>query len=84
VRTATGEEVWREKVGGNYYASPVCAGDRIYTVSTKGEVVVIAAADKYQLLARNQLGEKSLATPAIAGGRMFLRTYSHLISIGGK
>ena len=84
VRTATGEEVWREKVGGNYYASPVCVGDRIYTVSTKGEVVVIAAADKYQLLARNPLGEKCLATPAIAGGRMFLRTYSHLISIGGK
>jgi outer membrane protein assembly factor BamB len=84
VRAASGEEVWREKVGGNYFGSPVCAGGRLYCISTKGEVVVLAAADKYELLARNPLGEKSHATPAVAGGRMYLRTWSHLISVGGK
>jgi outer membrane protein assembly factor BamB len=84
VRAATGKEVWREKVGGNYYASPVCVGDRLYNVSTKGEVVALAAAEKYELLGRSPLGEKSHATPAVAGGRMYLRTWSHLISIGGK
>ena len=84
VRAAGGEEVWREKVGGNYFGSPVCVGGRLYCISTKGEVVVLAAAEKYELLARNPLGEKSHATPAIAGGRMYLRTWSHLISVGGK
>ncbi|MCX7050191.1 MAG: PQQ-like beta-propeller repeat protein [Candidatus Sumerlaeota bacterium] len=84
VRASNGEDVWREKVGGNYFGSPICAGDKLYCISTKGEVVVLAAADKYQLLGRNPLGEKSHATPAIAGGRMYLRTFSHLISIGGK
>jgi len=84
VRAATGEEVWREKVGANFYGSPVCVGDRLYCISTKGEVVVLAAGDKYRLLARNPLGEKSHATPAVAGGRMYLRTWSHLVCIGGK
>jgi len=45
---------------------------------------VIDAADKYQLLAKNSLGEMCRATPAIAGGRMYVRTASHLMSIGGK
>ena len=84
VRAASGEEVWREKAGGNYFGSPVCVGGRLYCISTKGEVVVVAAAEKFQILARNPLGEKSHATPAIAGGRMYLRTWSHLFSIGGK
>jgi len=84
VRAAGGEEVWREKVGGNFFGSPVCVGGRLYCISTKGEVVVVAAAEKYELLGRNPLGEKSHATPAVAGGRMYLRTWSHLFSIGGK
>jgi len=83
IRAATGEEVWREKVGGNFFGSPVWAAGRLYCISAKGEVVVLAAADEFELLARNVLGEASQATPAVSGGRMYLRTYSHLISIGG-
>jgi outer membrane protein assembly factor BamB len=83
IRAATGQEVWREKVGGQFYGSPVCVGGRLYCISTKGEVVVLAAGEKYELLARNPLGEPSQATPAVAGGRMYLRTWSHLISVGG-
>ena len=81
---ATGKVHWRERVPGSYYASPVCAGDNLYGVSRTGEVVVLAAARKYKVLGRNQLGEGSHSTPAIAGGRMYLRTFSHLISVGGK
>lgn len=84
LRAATGEPVWRERVDGNYYASPVCVGGRIYNVSTKGDVVVVDAAEQFKLLGRNPLGEKSHATPAVAAGRMYLRTWSHLICIGGK
>ena len=84
LRLASGEEVWRERVGGNYYASPVVVGGRLYNVSVKGEVVVLAAGEKYELLARNTLGEKTQATPAVAGGRMIFRTWSNVMALGGK
>jgi len=85
LRAATGEQVWRERIDGRgqYFGSPVCVNDRLYCISVDGDVVVLAASAKFQLLARNPLGEKSYATPAVADGRMYLRTYSHLISIGG-
>jgi len=47
-----------------------------------GETLVLAAKPGFELLARNPLGEGSHSTPAIAGGAMYLRTFSHLISIG--
>ena len=47
-------------------------------------LLVLAAADRFELLARVPLGEASFATPAIADGVMYLRTYKHLISVGGK
>jgi outer membrane protein assembly factor BamB len=75
---------WQEHIGGNFSGSPVRAGDRIYCMSTDGEVIVLAAADKYEQLGRNPLGEATRATLAVAGGRMYLRTESHLVSIGGK
>jgi outer membrane protein assembly factor BamB len=46
--------------------------------------LVLAAADKFEILGRVALGENSFATPAIAGGIMYLRTYSQLFSLGGK
>ena len=58
--------------------------DNLYCINRAGDVSVIKAASKYELLAINSLGEKSQATTAVADGMMYLRTYSHLISIGGK
>jgi len=84
LRSATGEQLWREKPAGKFYGSPVWVNGSIYCITRDGEVVVIKAAPTYNLLAVNPLGEKSHATPAIAGGRMYLRTFSNLISIGGK
>ena len=81
-RADSGAMVWQERVGGSYFGSPVCAGDKLYCVSKRGEVVVIAAAEKFELLARNELGEKSHATPAVANGRMYVRTYGKLFCIG--
>jgi outer membrane protein assembly factor BamB len=80
----TGKLHWRERVAGSYYSSPVCVGDRLYGVSRDGDVIVLAASRNFELLARNPVGEGSHSTPAIAGGRMYVRTFAHLISLGGK
>jgi outer membrane protein assembly factor BamB len=84
LRSATGEQLWREKPAGTFFGSPVWVNGKLYCITTNGDVVVIKAASTYELLAVNPLGEKSHATPAVANGRMYLRTYSHLISIGPK
>jgi outer membrane protein assembly factor BamB len=82
IDAAAGTIKWRNRVGGDYYCSPVRVADRIYCVSVDGEVVCLAASDKYELLGRTPLGETFRSTPAVAGGRMFLRTESHLVAVG--
>jgi outer membrane protein assembly factor BamB len=79
---ASGKVHWRQRVGGNFYSSPVRVAERIYGVSVDGEVICLAAAPQYELLGRSLLGETTRATPAVAGGRMFLRTESHLMAVG--
>jgi outer membrane protein assembly factor BamB len=83
LRLDTGEVLWRERVGGAYYASPVWVNHCLYGVARNGDVVVLAAGDKFEILARMSLGEPSYATPAVAGGVMYLRTRSQLFSLGG-
>ena len=84
VNAVTGEVIWQERAAGNFYGSPVFAGERLFCVSTTGEVVVVAVGEKFEVLARNQLGEVAHSTPAIAGGRMYIHTSGHLVSVGGK
>jgi outer membrane protein assembly factor BamB len=83
-RVGTGEVLWTEKPAGRYFGSPVWVEGKLYCITTEGDVVVLRAGLKYELLAVNPLGEKSHATPAVANGRMYLRTYSHLFCLGGK
>lgn len=83
VELQTGETVWRERVGGRYFGSPVCVQKRLFCMSEEGEAVVLAAGRKFEVLARNPLGEGSRCTPAIADGWMYLRTYTHLLRVGG-
>jgi outer membrane protein assembly factor BamB len=80
----TGEQHWRQRLGGGFFSSPVCVDDRLICVSTAGEVVLLAAADEFKELGRVDLGETCHATPAIANGRLYLRTYRHLYSLGGS
>jgi len=78
LESATGKDVWMQRVGGKYWASPICVDGKIYNITDKGEVVVLASGAKYQLLGRTQLGEPVHSTPAVSQGRMFLRTFKHL------
>jgi outer membrane protein assembly factor BamB len=83
VHAATGEVKWQERVGGNYFSSPVCVDGRVFNISTAGEVVVLGTGEQFEVLARNPLNETTHSTPAIAGGRMFIHTSGHLLSVGG-
>jgi len=78
----TGDLLWSEKPGGSFYGSPVYANGIIYCINTKGDVIVLKAADTYQKLASISLGEKSQATPAIADGVMYLRTLTKVMALG--
>jgi outer membrane protein assembly factor BamB len=79
----TGEVHWRERVPGSYYSSPVCVGGHVCNVSREGDVVVLAASKRHELLAVNRLGEGTHSTPAVGDGLLYVQTFSHLIAIGG-
>jgi len=78
----TGNAVWQESISGTYFASPICVDGKLYCVSRQGDVVVLAASPEFKLLAESRLPEGSHATPAVADGRMYIRTYNRLICIG--
>jgi outer membrane protein assembly factor BamB len=83
---STGKEIYKVRVGGGghtFSASPVGVGDRVLLVSEDGMAFVLQAGDQYKEIARNDMGEMSLASPAIAGGAIYLRTESKLYKIGG-
>jgi outer membrane protein assembly factor BamB len=79
---ATGTEVWSERLGGAFTSSPVLVGDLLYVTSEQGKTYVLKAGDKFEQVAVNNLGEGVLSTPAIAGGRIYLRTAMMLYCIG--
>jgi outer membrane protein assembly factor BamB len=75
--------IWQERLGGGTYsASPVLAEGRLYCLSDAGETVVLAAGREFKELARNPLNEACQASPAVSGGRIFIRSEKHLFCIG--
>lgn len=78
----TGERVWRHRLGGVFFASPVAADGKVYMVSETGETYVLRAGREPEVIARNDLGERFLASPAIAQGRILLRSDRTLFAIG--
>ena len=77
----TGKEIWSERVGGNHSASPVYAEGRIYFCNEEGKTTVIEAGRQFNKLADNKLDEGFMASPAIAGQALYLRTRTHLYRI---
>ncbi|MDP7204222.1 MAG: PQQ-binding-like beta-propeller repeat protein [Pirellulaceae bacterium] len=75
---------WRERLDTAFSGSPIRVGDKMFCVDETGVVWVVAAEKQYKLLGKYPLGEESRSTPAVSGGQMFLRTYSHLIAVGAK
>ncbi len=80
----TGERVWQNRLadkGGAFSASPVAADGKIYLSSEDGEVQVVRAGAKYELLSTNPMGEVMMATPAISDGMIFIRGQHHLFAV---
>jgi outer membrane protein assembly factor BamB len=80
----TGKQLWQERLGGAFSSSPVCAGGHIYFADQDGKTHVVAASPTYKKVAVNQLDAGCMASPAIAGDTLFLRTKTHLYCIGKR
>lgn len=78
---ATGRELWKERIGGRHYASPIFADGRLFTFAERGESLQIAPGATFQLLTRNRLDDGCHASPAVAGKALFVRTHTHLYRI---
>jgi len=75
----TGQEVWKKRLGGNHWASPVCVDGNLYFANKRGAVdVLVASSDIPPFLARNKLRASFIASPAIAGEALILRSTTHL------
>jgi len=78
----TGNLHWSERLGGGFSASPILAESRIYFQNEEGISTVLKAGKTFAVLARNDLGERTLASPAVTDNTLFLRSKSHLWRIG--
>jgi hypothetical protein len=81
---SSGREVYRQRLehqGSGFSSSPVAADGRIYLSSEDGDMFVVRSGATFELLARNPMGEPLMATPALAGGSMFVRGEKHLFAI---
>jgi outer membrane protein assembly factor BamB len=78
----TGARVWQMRLDGVFFASPVAADGKIYFVSQTGETIVVKAGRVPAILARNDLGERLVASPALSGGQIFLRSDGTLFAVG--
>lgn len=76
--SATGEEQWKQRLGGTFSASPVLVGDTILATSEAGESHLFKATpDSFVSLGTNQLGDEVFASPAVCGGRLYVRVANH-------
>jgi outer membrane protein assembly factor BamB len=80
----TGTLVYQERLRGHFTASPWMCGDKLFFLNERGDTYVVQSGPKFGLLATNTLERLCLATPAVAGDRLLIRTSSRLYCIGGE
>ena len=79
---ANGELLWQERVKGPFSASPIAGDDKLYVVNEEGTTTVIDTRSEDRIISTNPLGETILGSPAVSGGRIFMRSDKHLFCIG--
>jgi len=81
VELNSGKLVWRQRLPGEYFSSPVILGAKIYCISRSGTVVVLATGDQFHLLGTSELGEGTHSTPAVADGILVIRTFRNMFAV---
>ncbi len=81
VDSATGKELWKERIGGNFSASPLLVGDRMYLLSEQGDTTVLQIGKTPKELAKSKLMERCLASPAMVGNDLLIRSAEALYRI---
>ena len=80
----TGAVLWQQRLDGNFSASPIFANGKIYFFSEEGKATLVAPGREFKVLATNELGERIMASPAVSGSALFLRTDQALYRIEAK
>jgi outer membrane protein assembly factor BamB len=83
-RARTGEVLFQKRLGGTFSASPLAADGKLYFTSEDGDTTVVKPGPELEVLSVNSLGEATLASAAILGGQIFIRTAKHLWAIGTR
>ncbi|MBI1913516.1 MAG: PQQ-like beta-propeller repeat protein [Planctomycetes bacterium] len=81
---ATGRLMWQERLADRFSASPIEAGGLLYFPAESGVTYVLRAAERFEVVAQNDLGSPILASPAVVDGKLLLRTQEELVCIGPK
>jgi outer membrane protein assembly factor BamB len=81
VESTTGKEIWKDRIGGNFSASPLLVGDRMYLLSEEGDATILEIGTQPHELSKNKLGERCLASPAIVGDDLLIRSADALYRI---
>lgn len=78
----SGKEIWKDRVAGTHTASPIVANDIVYFLSEEGDTTLVRTADQFEVVSRNHINDIIRASPGAAQGRLYIRTLTHLYSIG--
>ncbi len=80
----TGHQKWKKRLPGDYKASPIAAEGRIYFLNMQGVATVVAASERFSKLSENILDDETTASPAVSGGRIYVRGKKFLYALGKK
>lgn len=80
----TGARVYQERLPSTFSASPVASDGKLYVSSEDGDVYVVRAGQKFELLATNPMGEALMATPAVTEGALIIRSQGHVYAVADK
>ena len=81
LEAATGKQVWRQRIGGNYSASPIYADGQMFFFNQQGKTSVIKPGRTFELTGTNTLATGFMASPAVSGKALFLRSKTHLYRV---
>ena len=78
----TGRLLWKSRLKGGYYASPLAAEGRVYFLNREGLTTVVSASSRFERLTTSQLDDQTIATPAVSDGKIFIRGRKWLYCVG--